>query len=179
MPCDFTPFSTVFQSNQDDRKLMLKGWLQGKPVYDWKEFLLRESNWGPLDQQPALTPLSYQSSCTSYTSTFVQSGPQDQKSVIFLHSVISLNQLLQNSKNTAHIVLTIGNRVKLFLSQNILHNVLNAEYRKVLGQIGLIKQWRPCSDCSLRSSLIRASLFVILSASFTHHTARKPQIVQF
>ena len=28
----------------------------------------------------------------------VQSGPQDQKSVTFLHSVISLNQLLQHSK---------------------------------------------------------------------------------
>ena len=30
----------------------------------------------------------------------VQLGPQDQKSVTFSHSVISLNQLLKNSKNT-------------------------------------------------------------------------------
>ena len=29
---------------------------------------------------------------------FLQSGPQDQKSVIFLHSIISLNQLLQIPK---------------------------------------------------------------------------------
>ena len=35
-----------------------------------------------------------------------QSEPEDQKSVIFLHSVISLNQLLQKSENTANIFLT-------------------------------------------------------------------------
>ena len=51
-----------------------------------------------------------------------QSGPQDQKSVIFSHSVISLNQLLQNFNNTANIFLTFRNNVKLFLSQNIMHN---------------------------------------------------------
>ena len=51
-----------------------------------------------------------------------QSGPQDQKSVIFSHSVISLNQLLQNSKNTANIFLTFGNHVKIFLSQYIMQN---------------------------------------------------------
>ena len=32
----------------------------------------------------------------------LQSGPQDQKSVIFSHSVISLIQLLENSKNTIY-----------------------------------------------------------------------------
>ena len=52
----------------------------------------------------------------------VQSGPQDQKSVTFSHSVISLNQLLKNSKNTANIFLTFRNHVKIFLSQNIMHN---------------------------------------------------------
>ena len=55
----------------------------------------------------------------------LQSGPQDQKSVTFSHSVISLNQLLQNSINTADIFLTFRNHVKIFLSQNILHNVSN------------------------------------------------------
>ena len=35
-----------------------------------------------------------------------KSGLQDQKSVKFSHSVISLNQLLQNSKNTANISLS-------------------------------------------------------------------------
>ena len=54
--------------------------------------------------------------------SYVQSGPQDQKSVTFLHSVISLNQLLQNSKITAYVFLTFRNRVKIFLSQNILRN---------------------------------------------------------
>ena len=51
-----------------------------------------------------------------------QSGPQDQKSVIFSHSVISLNQLLKNSKNTANIFLNFRNHVKMFLSPNIMHN---------------------------------------------------------
>ena len=59
----------------------------------------------------------------------IQSGPQDQKSVIFSHSVISLNQLLKNSKNTANIFLTFRNRVKIFLSQNIMHNFESAVYR--------------------------------------------------
>ena len=52
----------------------------------------------------------------------VQSTPQDQKSVMFSHSVISLNQLLHNSKNTANILLTFRNSVKVYLSQNIMHN---------------------------------------------------------
>ena len=59
----------------------------------------------------------------SYNKHTVQSGPQDQKSVTFLHSVISLNQLLQNSKNTAYVFLTFRNHVKIFLSQIIFHNV--------------------------------------------------------
>ena len=62
----------------------------------------------------------------------IQTVPQDQKSVTFLHSVISLNQLLQNSKNTAYIFLTCRNHVKIFLSQNILQNILNVVYRPTL-----------------------------------------------
>ena len=65
-------------------------------------------------------------------SLSIQSGPQDQKSVTFSHSVISLNQLLQNSINTAYIFLTFRNHVKIFLSQNILHNVSNVVYCKTL-----------------------------------------------
>ena len=61
-----------------------------------------------------------------------QSGPQDQKSVIFSHSLISLNQLLQNSKNTVYIFLTFRNHIKIFVSQNILHKVLNVVFRKTL-----------------------------------------------
>ena len=33
----------------------------------------------------------------------IQSGPQDQKSVNFLHNLISLNQLLQHLKNAAEV----------------------------------------------------------------------------
>ena len=51
-----------------------------------------------------------------------QSGPQDQKSVIFSYSFISLNQLLKNSLNTANIFLNFRHHVKIFLSQNIMHN---------------------------------------------------------
>ena len=51
-----------------------------------------------------------------------QSGTQDQKSVTFSHSVISLNQLLKNSKNTANIFLTFRNHIKIFLCQNSKHN---------------------------------------------------------
>ena len=58
----------------------------------------------------------------TYINVSIQSGPQDQKSVIFSHSVISLNQLLQNSKNTANIFLTFRNHVKIFLSQYIMQN---------------------------------------------------------
>ena len=42
-----------------------------------------------------------------------------QKTVKFSHSVISLNQLLRNSKNTANIFLIFRNHVKIFLSRNI------------------------------------------------------------
>ena len=61
-----------------------------------------------------------------------QSVPQDQKSVTFSHSVISLDQLLQTSKNTAYIFLTFRNHVKIFLPQNILQNILNVVYRTTL-----------------------------------------------
>ena len=65
-----------------------------------------------------------------YSST--QSGPQDQKSVIFSHSVISLNQFLKNSINTAYNFLKFRNHVKIFLSENIMHNFLSAVCRKNL-----------------------------------------------
>ena len=68
-------------------------------------------------------PLIVYVSLDVYFSQTVQSGPQDQKSVTFLHSVISLNQLLQNSKITAYVFLTFRKHVKIFLSQNILRNV--------------------------------------------------------
>ena len=33
MTCDFTSFSTVFQSYQDDERLIMKGCVQWNPVY--------------------------------------------------------------------------------------------------------------------------------------------------
>ena len=54
----------------------------------------------------------------------LQSGLQDQKSVKFSHSVISRNQLLQNSKTTVNIFLTFRNHVKIFFSQDIMQNFL-------------------------------------------------------
>ena len=68
----------------------------------------------------------------SFHAQTFQSVPQDQKSVTFSHSVISLNQLLQNSKNTAYIFLTFRNHIKIFLSQNILQDILNVVYRTTL-----------------------------------------------
>ena len=78
-----------------------------------------------------------------------QSGPQDQKRVIFSHSVISLNKCLQNSKNTAYIFLTFRNHVKIFLSQNIMQTFLRVVYRKLsrtsLGNV-LLKKKRFSAD---------------------------------
>ena len=38
MTCDFTSFSTVFQSYQDDDRLIIKGCAQWNPVYGCEEF---------------------------------------------------------------------------------------------------------------------------------------------
>ena len=67
--------------------------------------------------------LSYDFFLKNIVESPLHSGPQDQKSVIFSHSVISLNQLLQHSKNTANIFLTFRNHVEIFLSQNIMQNL--------------------------------------------------------
>ena len=51
MACDFTSFSTVIQSYQDDVHVIRKGCVQWNPVYDRKDpRLRRSSNPGPLDQ---------------------------------------------------------------------------------------------------------------------------------
>ena len=55
MTCNFTSFSTVFQSYQGDRHM--KGFVQWNPVYDWKDLCLRRSfNVGPLVQQASPYP---------------------------------------------------------------------------------------------------------------------------
>ena len=38
--CDFTSFSTVFQSLQDDERLIMKGCVQWNSVYGCEEFAL-------------------------------------------------------------------------------------------------------------------------------------------
>ena len=69
----------------------------------------------PVNQSKLINLLSFNVSA-KFTSDFFRQSGQDQKSVKFSHSVISLNQLLQNSKNTANIFLTFRNHVKIFLS---------------------------------------------------------------
>ena len=40
MTCDFTSFSTIFQSYQDDERLMMKGCVQWNPVYNEEDLFL-------------------------------------------------------------------------------------------------------------------------------------------
>ena len=50
MTCDFTSFSTVFQSHQEDFWMIMKGCVQWNLVYGWKDFLLKRGlNLGLLD----------------------------------------------------------------------------------------------------------------------------------
>ena len=51
MTCNFTSFSTLFQSYQDNGLMIMKGCVQWNPIYDWKDPRLRRgSNSRPLDQ---------------------------------------------------------------------------------------------------------------------------------
>ena len=53
MTCDFTSFSTVFQSYEDDKRLIMKGCGQAMETrLRFRRFRReRDSNSGPLDQQ--------------------------------------------------------------------------------------------------------------------------------
>ena len=42
MNCDFTTFSTVFQSYQDDGRLIMKGYVQRNSVYGLEDFASSE-----------------------------------------------------------------------------------------------------------------------------------------
>ena len=42
MTCDFMSFSTVFQSYQDDGRMIMKGCVQWNPVYGWEDFASSE-----------------------------------------------------------------------------------------------------------------------------------------
>ena len=55
MTCDFTSFSTVIQSYQDDGHVIRKGCVQWNPVYDRKDPRLRRSS-NRLISRPALNP---------------------------------------------------------------------------------------------------------------------------
>ena len=52
MTCDFTSFSTVFQSVWEDGRVIMKGCVQWNPIYGWKDFCLQQIlNLEPLGQQ--------------------------------------------------------------------------------------------------------------------------------
>ena len=68
MTCNFTTFSTVFQSYQNDGMVIMKSFVQWNHIYDWKDFRLeRVSNPKLLDQEARLNLPSYHS---SHTCTF-------------------------------------------------------------------------------------------------------------
>ena len=48
MSCDFTSFSTVFQSYRDNGWVIMKGYVQWNSVYDEKDHLKLGSNPAPL-----------------------------------------------------------------------------------------------------------------------------------
>ena len=55
MTCEFTSFSKVFQSFQDDKWVIRKGCVQWNPIYIRKDSGLEQgSNQGPLGQQASV-----------------------------------------------------------------------------------------------------------------------------
>ena len=66
--CDFTPFSTVFQSYQDYGRMIMKDCVQWNPVYGWKDFRLEQgSSPGRYISRQALSLLSESGSFRSYS----------------------------------------------------------------------------------------------------------------
>ena len=60
MTCDFTPFSTLFQSHQDDERLIMNGCVQWDPVYGREGFASSGARTRDrLISRPALNTLSY------------------------------------------------------------------------------------------------------------------------
>ena len=60
MICNFTSFSTVFQSYQDDGRMKMKGCVQWNPIYGYEDFASSEARTrGCSISRPALNPLSY------------------------------------------------------------------------------------------------------------------------
>ena len=65
MTCNFMFFLTVFQSNQDDGWVIMEGWVQWNPIYDWNSPASSESR--TQDRQisrTALNLLSYREEAT-------------------------------------------------------------------------------------------------------------------
>ena len=48
--CDFTSFLTLFQSYQDDGRMIMKGCVQWNPVYGWEDAASSGDRTGPLDK---------------------------------------------------------------------------------------------------------------------------------
>ena len=49
MACDFTSFSTIFQSYQDHGRLIMKGCVKGNPIYGWEDFTSSTTLWKNLE----------------------------------------------------------------------------------------------------------------------------------
>ena len=64
MNCNFTSFSTVFQSYQDDERLIMKGCVQWNPVMFEKKLPQVGLKLGTARSAGLLNPLSYWSSST-------------------------------------------------------------------------------------------------------------------
>ena len=63
MTCDFSSFSTVVKSYQDNGEMIMKSCLQWRPIYGWEEFVSsRAQTRDHLISRPVLNPMSYGSS---------------------------------------------------------------------------------------------------------------------
>ena len=67
MTCDFTSFSSVFQSYKDDAMVTMKGCVQWNLVHGWKDFRLkRYLNKNRKLSRPAINPYIYRDSKLRY-----------------------------------------------------------------------------------------------------------------
>ena len=113
----------------DWKTLSVNPAVNGDPFSNQGRIRQREERNGP--RLSSVCPRYSGTPTTTALTAITVSTTRPEKCDIFAQ-LFSLNQLLQNSKNTAYIFLTFRNHVKIFLSQNILQNILNVVYRTTL-----------------------------------------------